>query len=43
MQDQSCHLLAADTEAEAIEWISTINLALHSTLEAQILQKEKNG
>lgn len=44
MQDQNCHLLAAETEAEANGWIATINQALQSTIEAQIQNDEiKNG
>ncbi|XP_076805731.1 dedicator of cytokinesis protein 9-like isoform X3 [Clavelina lepadiformis] len=41
MQDQSCHLLSADSEQEATEWINTINQALRNTIEAQVSQKEK--
>nr|CAB3239439.1 dedicator of cytokinesis protein 9-like [Phallusia mammillata] len=41
MQDQTCHLLAADTESDANEWIATINMALQNTIEAQVIQKDK--
>ncbi|XP_078488155.1 dedicator of cytokinesis protein 9-like isoform X4 [Ciona intestinalis] len=42
MQDQSSHLLAADTESEANDWIATINLALQSSIEAHVSQTLKN-
>uniref|UniRef100_H2Y9C7 PH domain-containing protein n=1 Tax=Ciona savignyi TaxID=51511 RepID=H2Y9C7_CIOSA len=43
MQDQSSHMLAAETESEANEWIATINLALQSSIEAQVTQNAKLG
>ncbi|XP_077970747.1 dedicator of cytokinesis protein 9-like isoform X3 [Styela clava] len=42
MQDQSCHLLAAETEHEANEWIGTINHALQNAIEAQLQNEEQS-
>ncbi|XP_030010516.1 dedicator of cytokinesis protein 9 isoform X8 [Sphaeramia orbicularis] len=42
MQDKSTFLLAADTEGEMDEWISTLNKILHSSFE-QAMQEKRNG
>uniref|UniRef100_A0A3B4AQK0 Dedicator of cytokinesis 9b n=1 Tax=Periophthalmus magnuspinnatus TaxID=409849 RepID=A0A3B4AQK0_9GOBI len=42
MQDKSTFLLAADSEAEMEEWISTLNKILHSSFE-QAMQEKRNG
>uniref|UniRef100_A0A8C5H908 Dedicator of cytokinesis protein 9-like n=1 Tax=Gouania willdenowi TaxID=441366 RepID=A0A8C5H908_GOUWI len=42
MQDKSTFLLAADSEGEMEEWISTLNKILHSTFE-QAMQEKRNG
>ncbi|XP_058510531.1 dedicator of cytokinesis protein 9 isoform X3 [Solea solea] len=42
MQDKSTFLLAADSEAEMDEWISTLNKILHSSFE-QAMQEKRNG
>uniref|UniRef100_A0A3Q4M4S1 Dedicator of cytokinesis 9 n=1 Tax=Neolamprologus brichardi TaxID=32507 RepID=A0A3Q4M4S1_NEOBR len=42
MQDKSTFLLAADSEAEMEEWITTLNKILHSSFE-QAMQEKKNG
>ncbi|CAK6965515.1 dedicator of cytokinesis protein 9 isoform X2 [Scomber scombrus] len=42
MQDKSQFLLAADTEAEMEEWITTLNKILHSSFE-QAMQEKRNG
>ncbi|XP_030639154.1 dedicator of cytokinesis protein 9 [Chanos chanos] len=42
MQDKSTYLLAADSEAEMEEWISTLNKILHSSFELAI-QEKRNG
>lgn len=42
MQDKSTFLLAADSEAEMEEWISTLNKILHSSFE-QAVQEKRNG
>ncbi|XP_022602324.1 dedicator of cytokinesis protein 9-like [Seriola dumerili] len=42
MQDKSTFLLAADSEAEMEEWITTLNKILHSSFE-QAMQEKRNG
>uniref|UniRef100_A0A665UX16 Dedicator of cytokinesis 9b n=1 Tax=Echeneis naucrates TaxID=173247 RepID=A0A665UX16_ECHNA len=42
MQDKSTFLLAAESEAEMEEWISTLNKILHSSFE-QAMQEKRNG
>ncbi|XP_029926252.1 dedicator of cytokinesis protein 9 isoform X5 [Myripristis murdjan] len=42
MQDKSTYLLAADSETEMEEWISTLNKILHSSFE-QAMQEKRNG
>lgn len=42
MQDKSTFLLAADSEAEMEEWITTLNKILYSSFE-QAMQEKKNG
>uniref|UniRef100_A0AAQ5XT77 Dedicator of cytokinesis 9b n=1 Tax=Amphiprion ocellaris TaxID=80972 RepID=A0AAQ5XT77_AMPOC len=42
MQDKSTFLLAADSEAEMDEWISTLNKILHSSFE-HAMQEKRNG
>ena len=42
MQDQTCHLFAADSDAEAGDWISVINQALQPTFE-EMIEEQKNG
>ncbi|KAG5833777.1 hypothetical protein ANANG_G00279480 [Anguilla anguilla] len=42
MQDKSTYLLAADSEAEMEEWISTLNRILHSSFEIA-MQEKRNG
>lgn len=42
MQDKSTFLLAADSEGEMDEWISTLNKILHSSFE-QAMQEKRNG
>uniref|UniRef100_A0A7N6F9U0 Dedicator of cytokinesis 9b n=1 Tax=Anabas testudineus TaxID=64144 RepID=A0A7N6F9U0_ANATE len=42
MQDKSTFLLAADSEVEMEEWISTLNKILHSSFE-QAMQEKRNG
>ncbi|KAM7375212.1 hypothetical protein PAMA_014344 [Pampus argenteus] len=42
MQDKSTFLLAADSEAEMDEWITTLNKILHSSFE-QAMQEKRNG
>uniref|UniRef100_A0A3B3CZC8 Dedicator of cytokinesis 9b n=1 Tax=Oryzias melastigma TaxID=30732 RepID=A0A3B3CZC8_ORYME len=42
MQDKSTFLLAADSDAEMEEWISTLNKILHSSFE-QVMQEKRNG
>ncbi|XP_062373625.1 dedicator of cytokinesis protein 9-like isoform X2 [Sardina pilchardus] len=42
MQDKSTYLLAADTELEMDEWISTLNKILHSSFELA-MQEKRNG
>ncbi|XP_061082235.1 dedicator of cytokinesis protein 9-like isoform X3 [Conger conger] len=42
MQDKSTYLLAADSEAEMDEWISTLNRILHSSFEIA-MQEKRNG
>ncbi|XP_030641604.1 dedicator of cytokinesis protein 9 [Chanos chanos] len=42
MQDKSAYLLAADSEAEMEEWISTLNKILHSSFEIA-MQEKRNG
>uniref|UniRef100_A0A668A277 Dedicator of cytokinesis 9 n=1 Tax=Myripristis murdjan TaxID=586833 RepID=A0A668A277_9TELE len=42
MQDKSTYLLAADSEAEMEEWISTLNKILHSSFEIA-MQEKRNG
>ncbi|CAL1598352.1 unnamed protein product [Knipowitschia caucasica] len=42
MQDKSTFLLAADSEGEMEEWISTLNKILHSSFE-QAMQEKRNG
>lgn len=41
MQDKSTFLLAADSETEMEEWISTLNKILHSSFE-QAMQEKRN-
>ncbi|XP_076841659.1 dedicator of cytokinesis protein 9 [Brachyhypopomus gauderio] len=42
MQDKSAYLLAADSESEMEEWISTLNKILHSSFEIA-MQEKRNG
>ncbi|XP_064184043.1 dedicator of cytokinesis protein 9-like isoform X6 [Anguilla rostrata] len=42
MQDKSTYLLAADSEAEMEEWISTLNKILHTCFELA-MQEKRNG
>ncbi|KAG7463763.1 hypothetical protein MATL_G00180100 [Megalops atlanticus] len=42
MQDKSTYLLAADSEVEMEEWISTLNKILHSSFE-MAMQEKRNG
>lgn len=42
MQDKSAYLLAADSESEMEEWISTLNKILHSSFELA-MQEKRNG
>ncbi|XP_036425767.1 dedicator of cytokinesis protein 9 isoform X2 [Colossoma macropomum] len=42
MQDKSTYLLAADSEAELDDWISTLNKILHSSFELA-MQERRNG
>lgn len=42
MQDKSSYLLAADSESEMEEWISTLNKILHSSFELA-MQEKRNG
>ncbi|KAA0713247.1 Dedicator of cytokinesis protein 9 [Triplophysa tibetana] len=42
MQDKSTYLLAADSEAEMDDWISTLNKILHSSFEIA-MQERRNG
>ncbi|XP_072300728.1 dedicator of cytokinesis protein 9-like isoform X2 [Eucyclogobius newberryi] len=42
MQDKSTYLLAADSEGEMEEWISTLNKILHSSFEIA-MQEKRNG
>ncbi|KAL2102932.1 hypothetical protein ACEWY4_002100 [Coilia grayii] len=42
MQDKSTYLLAADSEGEMDEWISTLNKILHSSFELA-MQEKRNG
>ncbi|XP_036396561.1 dedicator of cytokinesis protein 9-like [Megalops cyprinoides] len=42
MQDKSTYLLAADSEVEMEEWISTLNKILHSSFEIA-MQEKRNG
>ncbi|XP_046699682.1 dedicator of cytokinesis protein 9 isoform X1 [Silurus meridionalis] len=42
MQDKSTYLLAADSESEMEEWISTLNKILHSSFELA-MQEKRNG
>nr|XP_015218956.1 PREDICTED: dedicator of cytokinesis protein 9 isoform X8 [Lepisosteus oculatus] len=42
MQDKSTYLLAADSEVEMEEWISTLNKILHSSFELA-MQEKRNG
>ncbi|XP_048124609.1 dedicator of cytokinesis protein 9 isoform X3 [Alosa alosa] len=42
MQDKSTYLLAADSEVEMDEWITTLNKILHSSFELA-MQEKRNG
>uniref|UniRef100_A0A8C7RD47 Dedicator of cytokinesis protein 9-like n=1 Tax=Oncorhynchus mykiss TaxID=8022 RepID=A0A8C7RD47_ONCMY len=42
MQDKSTYLLAADSEGEMEDWISTLNKILHSSFEIA-MQEKRNG
>lgn len=42
MQDKSTYLLAADSEGEMDDWISTLNKILHSSFELA-MQERRNG
>uniref|UniRef100_A0A8C9TUM6 Dedicator of cytokinesis 9 n=1 Tax=Scleropages formosus TaxID=113540 RepID=A0A8C9TUM6_SCLFO len=42
MQDKSTYLLAADSESEMEDWISTLNKILHSSFEVA-MQEKRNG
>ncbi|XP_037392452.1 dedicator of cytokinesis protein 9 isoform X14 [Pygocentrus nattereri] len=42
MQDKSTYLLAADSEAEMDDWISTLNKILHTSFELA-MQERRNG
>lgn len=42
MQDKSTYLLAADSEGEMDDWISTLNKILHSSFEIA-MQERRNG
>lgn len=42
MQDKSSYLLAADSDAEMEEWISTLNKILQLNFEAA-MQEKRNG
>ena len=42
MQDKSSYLLAADSEGEMDDWISTLNKILHSSFEIA-MQDKRNG
>uniref|UniRef100_A0A3Q3J9H8 Dedicator of cytokinesis 9 n=1 Tax=Monopterus albus TaxID=43700 RepID=A0A3Q3J9H8_MONAL len=42
MQDKSTYLLAADSEGEMEDWISTLNKLLHSSFEIA-MQEKRNG
>ncbi|XP_039600530.1 dedicator of cytokinesis protein 9 isoform X5 [Polypterus senegalus] len=42
MQDKSSYLLAADSEVEMEEWITTLNKILQSNFEA-VMQEKRNG
>ncbi|XP_035264875.1 dedicator of cytokinesis protein 9-like isoform X5 [Anguilla anguilla] len=42
MQDKSTYLLAADSESEMEEWISTLNKILHTSFELA-MQEKRNG
>ncbi|XP_046886677.1 dedicator of cytokinesis protein 9 isoform X2 [Hypomesus transpacificus] len=42
MQDKSTYLLAADSEGEMDDWISTLNKILHSSFEL-VMQEKRNG
>lgn len=42
MQDKSTYLLAADSELEMEDWISTLNRILHSSFEIA-MQEKRNG
>jgi len=42
MQDKSTYVLAADSEGEMDDWISTLNKILHSSFELA-MQERRNG
>lgn len=42
MQDKSAYVLAADSESEMDEWISTLNKILNSSFELA-MQDKRNG
>ncbi|XP_076872027.1 LOW QUALITY PROTEIN: dedicator of cytokinesis protein 9 [Brachyhypopomus gauderio] len=42
MQDKSSYVLAADSEGEMEDWITTLNRTLHCSAE-QVLQERRNG